>query len=336
MVSAEGVRALIVLAVVLLTVLLFSFYYYLLQMTAMRPKRRQRQRLDALIREGGEWHEESTGETTRQTQFKRPGIWQALANRVQEAELFQAREDRLAEFLRRAGVQLTPQEWLVLCGVLAAVPLVFGLLMQRLGLGLLIGAVCGYSPVVYARLKTRRRTRAFDRQLNDMLAIMSNSLKSGYSFLQAVQMIAGDMAPPIADEFERMLREIRMGIPTEEALMSLNVRVQSQDFDLIVTAIVIQRQIGGNLAEILDSIAETIRERVRIQGEIKAMTAQGRFSALIFMVLPTGIGALLYSINPEYVGQLFTNPIGWVMIAMGVIGQVIGALVIRKIVTIEV
>jgi tight adherence protein B len=323
------------LAVVVLMMVLFCFYFYFLQLLAQRSRKRSRQRLEDLIRTGSEWQDEPTA-ATRQAVERKPGLLQLVAGRVQEAELFQAREDRLLEFLRRAGVGLRPQEWLVLCGVLFAVPLVFGLLIERMGWGLLLGLVAGYSPVIYAKRKVKRRTRAFDRQLGDMLAIMSNSLKTGYSFLQAVQMIAGDMAPPIADEFERMLREIRMGIPTEEALVSLNERVQSQDFDLIVTAIVIQRQIGGNLAEILDSIADTIRERVRIQGEIKALTAQGRFSAIIFMILPVGIAALLYTINPEYVGQLFTNPIGWVMIGLGVIGQVIGGVIIRKIVTIEV
>lgn len=329
----------IALTVVVLTIVLFGFYAYVLQLLAQRSRKRSRQRLEDLIRTGHEWSEESSAGSTRQAAekaTKKPGLLQLLAGRVQEAELFQAREETLTEFLRRAGVGLRPQEWLVLCGVLFAVPLVFGLLVERIGWGLLLGLVAGYAPVIYAKRKIKRRTRAFDKQLGDMLAIMSNSLKTGYSFLQAVQMIAGDMAPPIADEFERMLREIRMGIPTEEALLSLNERVQSQDFDLIVTAIVIQRQIGGNLAEILDSIADTIRERVRIQGEIKALTAQGRFSAIIFMILPVGIAALLYTINPEYVGQLFTNPIGWVMIGLGVVGQVIGAVIIRKIVTIEV
>lgn len=327
------------LTALVLTMVLCCFYFYLFQVLGQRPNKRRRERLQALIRESGEGVDSSYREPAKPERSgggKKPGLIEAAAQRIQEAELFQAREDRLAEFLRRAGVSLRPQEWLLLCGVLFAAPLVFGLLVGRFGLGLLLGIIAGFAPVLYGRLKIKRRTRAFDRQLNDMLAIMSNSLKSGYSFLQAVQMIAGDMAPPIADEFERMLREIRMGIPTEEALLGLNERVQSQDFDLIVTAIIIQRQIGGNLAEILDSIAETIRERVRIQGEIKAMTAQGRFSALIFMILPSGIGLMLYTINPEYVGQLFHNPIGWAMVGLGVIGQVIGAVLIRKIVTIAV
>ncbi|HEU4964812.1 MAG TPA: type II secretion system F family protein [Bacilli bacterium] len=325
----------ILLGTVLLAGALGLFYFYLIHFFINRPDRIRRQRLQAVIQGGGALPEAETT-TPRQVRFKKPGFVNKLSERLEEVEVLKERQEGVKEFLRQAGVQLTPTELIYLVGLLFAAPLVFGVVIGRPGVGLLFGMFGGYSPFLYMRLKVRRRRKAFDNQLSDTLTIMSNSLKSGYSFLQAVQMIAGDMAAPIAEEFERMLREIRMGIPTEEALQSLNARVQSQDFDLIVTAIIIQKQVGGNLAEILDNIQDTIRERVRIQGEIKAMTAQGRFSALIFMVLPLGLGALLYTINPEYIGRLFHSPIGWGMLGVALIGQIIGGLFINKIVKIEV
>jgi len=326
----------LVIAFLLLTMTLILFYYSFFIWLGNRPGKRRRERLQAVIQNG--MTEPSAEEDTVARKTARPRFdWrERLTERLRNLTLFQKREDRLANLLRSSGVQLTPQEFLLLCAGLLLAPMLFGVLVGRLDLGMLCGVLGLISPFGYMKWKIRSRRLAFERQLNDMLAIMSNSLKSGYSFLQATQMIATDMAEPISGEFERMLREIRMGIPTEEALQNLSARVASRDFDLIVTAIIIQRQIGGNLAEILDSIADTIRERVRIQGEIKALTAQGRFSAMIFIILPLGVGALLYTINPGYVGQLFQHPLGWVMIFFAIVGQVIGGLVIRKIITIEV
>lgn len=325
----------ILLGTVLLAGAMYLFYYYLIHFLVYRPDKIRRQRLQAVIQGGGALPEEEAA-APRQVRFKKPGFLDKFSERLEEVELFKERQEGLKEHLRQAGVQLTPTELIYLVVLLFAAPLAFLLLLGRPDVGLLLGLLGGYAPFIYMKLKVVRRRKAFENQLTDTLTIMSNSLKSGYSFLQAVQMIAGEMAAPIAEEFERMLREIRMGIPTEEALQNMNARVSSKDFDLIVTAIIIQKQIGGNLAEILDNIQDTIRERVRIQGEIKALTAQGRFSALIFMILPVGLGGLLYLINPEYLGRLFENPVGWGMLAVALIGQLIGFWFIRKIVTIEV
>jgi tight adherence protein B len=325
------------LATGVLTLVLLFFYYYLLQGLAGRSARRMRQRVEEVVKARSVSMEEALlAEVSRAERFKKPGLISRLKQQMQGVTLLRTREERIAEALRRAGVQLTAQEFLLVTGGLVLAPLVFGVLIGKPAVGVLFAPLLGVLPFWYLRMEKRRRTRAFDRQLHDMLTVMSNSLKSGYSFLQAMQMIAGDTTGPIAEEFKIVLREIRMGIPTEEALQNLNERVESQDFDLIVTAILIQRQIGGNLAEVLDNISETIRERVRIQGEIKALTAQGRFSALIFMLLPLGIGALLYTINPGYIGQLVSHPVGWGMVTVALVGQVIGMAVIRKIVAIEV
>jgi tight adherence protein B len=197
------------------------------------------------------------------------------------------------------------------------------------------GGLVGYLvPIYFLRFKIARRAKAFNNQLGDTLTLVANSLRTGYSFMQAVEMVSREMAPPISVEFARILKEMNLGIPTEEALNNMAKRVDSDDLDLVITAVLIQRQVGGNLAEVLDNIANTIRTRIRLKGELKALTAQGRFSGIIVGLLPLIIGTALYALNPEYMRLLFTHPMGKMML-MGAAGSmVLGLLLIRKIVNI--
>ncbi len=270
---------------------------------------------------------------------KRPGlivIWKEKILAFMEGNQGTRLNKQMQEQLRLAGMQITAEEMGAVLLVCFFVPFVGGFLLGHLLTGICIGFICSTFPFLYIKIQQRKRVGKFNRQLTEMLTITSNSLKSGYSFLQAVQTIASEMPAPISEEFGRVIREVSMGLPLEDSLQRLNQRVKSADFDLITTAILIQRQIGGNLSEILDNIGETIRERVRIQGEIKALTAQGRFSALIFMALPPGVCFLIYLMNPDYISLLFRHPLGIAMLIAAVIGQTIGFLVIRKIVAIEV
>ncbi len=200
-----------------------------------------------------------------------------------------------------------------------------------------IGVVAGFVlPRVFVKRTKARRTQKFNSQIGDSLVVMSNSLRAGFSFLQAMEMVAKEMPAPISDEFARTLREMNLGTPTEEALMNLTSRIESEDLDLVMTAVLIQRQVGGNLSEILDGISHTIRERIRIKGEIKTLTAQGRISGIIVGALPVVIGLVLAVINPSYIGSLFTNPVGWAMLTAGAISQTIGVALIKKTVDIKV
>ena len=142
--------------------------------------------------------------------------------------------------------------------------------------------------------------------------------------------------PPISLEFQQILKEVNLGVNTEKALEDLSKRVQSQDLELIIMAVLIQRQIGGNLSEILDNISETIRSRIKIKGEIKILTAQGRISGIIISLLPVALGVVLYFINPSYISELFKNPLGWAMIALAIAMQGMGIFLIRRIIRIEV
>jgi Flp pilus assembly protein TadB len=191
-------------------------------------------------------------------------------------------------------------------------------------------------PQLYVQRKQRSRLILFNGQIADALILTANSLRAGYSFLQALDIASREMPAPISQEFARALKEMNLGIPTEEALEGMTQRIDSDDWDLVVTAVLIQRQVGGNLAQVLETIAETIRERVRIKGEISTLTAQGRISGIIISLLPIGLGAVMLILNKDYLFTLFSNPVGLMMVGIAFTSQIIGGVLIKKIVNIEV
>ncbi len=208
-----------------------------------------------------------------------------------------------------------------------------------------IAAIFGlFIPRMYLSNAAKRRMRAFENQLSDTLNLWVNALRSGYSVLQAMEAIATELPPPVSVEFERVVQEVRLGLGVPEALRNMLRRVPSDDLDLVITAVNIQREVGGNLAEVLDTISFTIRERVRIKGEIRTLTAQGRLSGWIISLLPIALALVLLLINAEYIGQLFVRadpmifsiPCGWIVIGIGLIMMIIGIIIIQKIVDIEV
>ncbi len=199
-----------------------------------------------------------------------------------------------------------------------------------------IGSMLGYlAPQVYLGVRIRKRARAFDAQLGDALILAANSLRTGYSFLQSVELVSREMRPPLSTEFARMLKEMSLGVTTEDAMINMAKRVESSDLDLAVTAALIQRQVGGNLAEVLDSIAATIRERIKLKGDIKTLTAQGRVSGLIISVLPILLATVIFLINPGYIKTLFEHPLGQTMLVSSAVGMVSGFIWVRKIVNID-
>jgi tight adherence protein B len=209
----------------------------------------------------------------------------------------------------------------------------------------IVGALFGLMiPRFYTGFAATRRLQAFDNQLSDTLNLWVNALRSGYSVLQGMEAIATELPAPISTEFERVVQEIRLGLSVSQALNNMLRRVPSEDLDLVITAVNIQREVGGNLADILDIISFTIRERVRIKGEIRTLTAQGRASGWIITLLPVALGGILFMINPEYMGQLtvkeppmvLTIPCGWLVIGASLAMIGMGALAIQKIVNIEI
>ena len=191
-------------------------------------------------------------------------------------------------------------------------------------------------PRYYLKRRIAKRLRAFTDQLGDGLTLLANSLRAGFSFLQAVNSVARELPDPIGKEFGRVTKEMSLGMTIDTAMANFLERVPAEDLELMVTAILIQKEIGGNLAEILDNIGETIRERVRIQGEIRTLTAQGRLSGFIVVMIPLVLTGVLELINPAYIGLLFSNPMGQVMVGVGVTSEILGIVMIRKIIQIEV
>ena len=200
-----------------------------------------------------------------------------------------------------------------------------------------IGFILGYMlPRFWVGRRVGGRLKSFNKQLPDTIVLLSNSLRAGSSFLQSIELVSREGGPPMSDEMGRVVREVNLGLGMEEALANLVRRIKSDDLDLMVTAIGIQQQVGGNLAEILDTIAFTIRERVRIKGEINTLTAQGRVSGYLVAFLPIALGAALNAINPAFMQPLFTETIGRILIGVGAVMMTIGFLAIRKITDIKV
>lgn len=244
---------------------------------------------------------------------------------------------QLAEDLQKADLRLKTSEWILgQAGAGIGIGLILAVRFGNL-LWIFVGiAAALFGSGMYLRYRQSRRRRAFERQLGETIILLSNALKAGYSFAQAMSTVSRSAGPPIGDEFNRATREIALGIGVDDALNHMVARNKSEDFDLMVTAVQIQRVVGGNLAEILDTIAYTIRERVRIQGEIRTLTAQARFSGIIIFILPIALAIILSIISPDYFSPMFKEPGGWIMMTIGLFSMIVGYGLIQKIVRIEV
>lgn len=240
--------------------------------------------------------------------------------------------------LARADLKLTVGEFLALQLITAVGGGVIGyLLFTTIVLAVLFVVIGWFAPRWYVSMRQGQRLKAFNNQLGDALNLMVNGLRSGYSVLQAMEAVAREMPPPMAVEFARVVQEVQLGLSLEQALSNMLRRINSDDLDLVVTAINVQREVGGNLAEILDVISFTIRERVRIKGEIQTLTAQGRYSGYVISFLPIVLALILFVINKPYVSLLFTQGFcGWAMVICGLLMIGSGFLAIQRIVNIEV
>jgi tight adherence protein B len=200
------------------------------------------------------------------------------------------------------------------------------------------GIIGGFLPSIYVRTQQGKRLRRFNDQLSDMLNLTVNGLRAGYSTMQAMESVSKELPSPISDEFRRVIQEMQLGIPMETALDNLYRRIPSDDLDFVITAINVQREVGGNLAEILDVISFTIRERVRIKGEIRVLTSQVRTSGTAMALIPIFLTVFLWFLNPEYMGSFFDKGLGCGLAAFGLAGVLIvsGYFIMMKIAKIEV
>jgi tight adherence protein B len=272
----------------------------------------------------------------------------ALADRLEKVVTRRSFAQSIKSSLQQADLKLRVSEYLVLWFVSTGLGAVLSWFIFRQSIVFAFGGlVAGFLlPRYLVRFWALRRLRNYNNQLGDTLNLWVNVLRSGYSVLQAMETIAAESAPPVSTEFERVVQEVRLGLKLEEALANLLMRVPSDDMDLVVTAVNIQREVGGNLAEVLATISHTIRERIRIKGEIAVLTAQATISGMIISLLPIALTLFLRASNPEYINELFYRespwvfpgviPCGWLVVAFGLLLIFTGYLAMRKIADIEI
>ena len=249
--------------------------------------------------------------------------------------------ERAALDLQRAGLNLRVSEYFLLRLLTAFLPALLILLVTRAsGLGILltiVAAAIGYMlPGWYVGLRKARRLATINAQTVEMLQLLANSLRSGFAFTQAVELASKQLETPIQDELNHLLRDVGLGARMDDALGAFAHRTASLDIEMMVTSIMVQRTAGGNLSEILDNVANTVRERERLKGEIRALTASQRFTGLILSVYPIVLGALFFLIAPSLMSVLFTEPLGRVLLGIAILLQLLGMYTINRILKLDV
>lgn len=261
----------------------------------------------------------------------------AAGERIGQLNFLQNYRDKLGLKLLKAGLRIKPQEFLVINLIVLVMVGGLGFIITRSFIfGCLFLGLGAIAPHIWVWMKTGARVKLFNNQLVDGLTLMSNSLKAGYGFMQAIQLLSEESPAPLGEEFARVVRENSLGVPLEDALGGMVSRVESADLDLCITAVLIQRQIGGNLSEILDSIAFTIRERIRIKGQIQTLTAQGRLGGMVIALLPLALGLVMAMLQTEMMELFVKETLGRIMIGVGLFMQTLGAIAIKKVISIEV
>jgi tight adherence protein B len=332
--SFWGTDAALYLAVALVALAAFLLGWMLLGTAARRKKDRETaERLAAISGRGGGQHvphvpiEKGAGGWI-------PASVTSFGRRFADKRGF---AERLDAELEAASVSLRSGEFVVVTVGAVFGGALIGLAVFGNPLFALIGAVvAGLAPTVALRVALKRRAEKLREQLPDVLTIMASSLRAGHSFLQALDTVAREIAQPAATEFQRVVAEIRLGRSAEDALQALAERVGSSDFKWAVLAVNIQREVGGNLAEILDNVSDTLRERAMMRRQVRVLTSEGRLSAWVLTLLPIGIAVYLFAMSPDYIGLLFSTTIGYVMLGGALILLVAGVLWMRKIVNIDV
>ncbi len=293
------------------------FFFYLLALINTRKSRAMEQRLKTLFGSGLE---------------------SARARRIKsEKERVRLRWlDQLADELYVAGIALRAEEFIAIWFIVgAAIPAVALFLGVPLSFAIGMAIVGAAAPIGFVTIKRNRRLTLLGKQLSDALNIICGALRAGLSFQTAMKNVADEMEEPISREFMRVYRETQLGMPLEASLNRLVQRTHNQDLDLVCSAVVIQRQIGGNPAMILENISDTINQRIQLRGEIKTLTSAGTLSGYIVGGLPVFIIVLLMFINPDYVDMFFTTETGRIMLIVSVVLEAVGFTIVRRIVNIK-
>lgn len=249
--------------------------------------------------------------------------------------------EKLKPTFERLQIRIRPGQFLMIQLALTLVLFTVGLvtgpdILTQLSMGVLLGLIGFWLPQRWLKDQERRRVQRFKEQFADAAALIGNSVRSGLSLLQALEVLVREMDDPMAYEVYQVLQQTRVGLPLDTALEQWAERMQNPDLDIFVTAITIQRQTGGDLGHVLNTLANTVRQRQKIQGQIMALTAQGRLGAIVLCGLPVFMGVVLYFINPQRMGLMFSEPMGWGMLGLSAITISAGYILVRKIVDIDI
>lgn len=320
---------------ILLISLLFAFLFFLLLFLGLQVLLRRKREMAERIQMFSGY---------QPSVVRRASVFEILRSRLHEIFAEKARRtgstsrrSRLNLMMVRAGLPLLGSEFLAIsAGGALLVFIIFALATRNPVTGLLALLLFLAADFVFVQRRISRRLNNFQRQLADCLSLVANSLRAGFSFLQTMEIISREMEPPMSTEFERVMRDTSLGKSLDEALHDMDERVGSADFSLVVTAVLIQQQIGGNLATILDTIRSTITERIRIRREVNTLTAQGKMSGIVLACIPVALALFFYITSPEYLTPLLTTDIGKVAIIGTVFLVIVGFIIIRKIVDIKV
>ncbi|MDD7765208.1 MAG: type II secretion system F family protein [Peptoniphilaceae bacterium] len=244
--------------------------------------------------------------------------------------------DNFKKNLMISGIKLKAEEYIVLWVVVTLLPMTLYSFFRGFSFVSIIFAFLGFISVpIWVKINKRKRINKFNFQLNDALLIISNSLRSGFTFRHAIARVAEDLPDPISEELRRVIREINYGANIEDSLKQLAEKMQSKELSMINSAVAIQQRSGGNLAEIIDKVSETISDRIRMKGKISALTAQGRLGGIVIALIPVVIGLAISVINPEYIRIFIDTPIGIAFLIFSIIWELIGFFVISKIVDVK-
>jgi tight adherence protein B len=258
---------------------------------------------------------------------EKPGLIERLLERF----------GRINMIFEQADTSLTISKMMLYSMCIAVVGAMMGLLLRlHFSFIPLIALMVGFLPMAWVLFRRKRRLKQFAAQLPEAMEMLSRALRSGQSMGFGFSMVANELGLPISKEFNRVFEEQNLGIPMDQSLRDMTERIPNLDLKFFVTAVILQRQTGGDLAEILDKIGELIRDRFRIWGQVQALTGEGRLSGIVLLALPFALFFAVYALNPKYLMVLFTDPMGTKMLLAAIVMQLLGALVIRKIINIKV
>lgn len=320
---------------ILLISLLFAFLFFLLLFLGLQVLLRRRREVAERIQMFSGY---------QPSVVRKASVFEVLRSRLHEIFAEKARRTdtglgrkKLDLMMVRAGLPLLGSEFLAIsAGGALLVFVIFALATRNPVTGLLALLLFLAADFVFVQRRITKRLDNFQRQLADCLSLVANSLRAGFSFLQTMEIISREMEPPMSTEFERVMRDTSLGKALDDALHDMDDRVGSADFSLVVTAVLIQQQVGGNLATILDTIRSTITERIRIRREVNTLTAQGKMSGIVLACIPVALALFFYITSPEYLTPLLTTDIGKIAIIGTVFLVIVGFIIIRKIVDIKV